>query len=88
MATTPDILDRIIQPQQGGFSEEHARYVLSLDFTGDEHARYADLATRAQEGLLTPDEKTEIDHFLIVNAMLAVLQSKARVSLKKHHSAA
>ena len=87
MASTPDILDRIIRPQQGGFSEEHARYVLSLDFTSDEQARYADLAAKAQEGSSALAEKAELDHLLMVNAMLAVLQSKARVSLKKHNSA-
>ncbi|MGA2440602.1 MAG: hypothetical protein ABSH08_06570 [Tepidisphaeraceae bacterium] len=88
MVRQPDILERIIEPQHGGFSEEHARYVLSLDFTSDEHARYAELASKAQEGSLSEDEQSEIDEFLAVNALLTVLQSKARVSLKKHNSAA
>jgi hypothetical protein len=88
MARESDIFDRIIGPQRGGFSEEHARYVLSLDFTPGEHARYADLAVKAQDGSLAADEQNEIDDFLAVNAMLAVLQSKARVSLQKHNSAA
>jgi len=38
--------------------------------------------------IATPDEQIEIDEFLTVNALLTVLQSKARVSLKKHNSAA
>jgi hypothetical protein len=83
-----DILDRIIEPQAGGFSEEHARYVLSLDFSADEHAYYDELAAKAQEGSLSADEQADLDEFLAVNAMLTVLQSKARVSLKKHSSAA
>jgi len=88
MATQAGILDRIIEPHRGGFSEEHARYVLSLDFTPEEHARYAGLSAKAQEGTLTAQEQAEIDEFLPVNALLAILQSKARVSLKKHTSAA
>ena len=88
MAVHLDILDRIIEPQRGGFSEEHARYVLSLDFTAEEHDRYAELAAKAQEGNLNPDEQADLDDFLAVNAMLAVLQSKARISLRKHSSAA
>jgi hypothetical protein len=88
MATQTGILDRIIEPHRGGFSEEHARYVLSLDFTPQEHARYAELAAKAQDGALDPEEQAEIDEFLSVNALLTVLQSKARVSLKKHTSAA
>ncbi len=82
MPTNPDIFERIIEPHQGGFSEEHARYVLSLDFTPEEHARYAELASKAQKGSLTADELALIEDFLSVNAVLAVLQSKARVSLK------
>lgn len=84
MPTSPDIFERIIEPHQGGFSEEHARYVLSLDFTPEEHARYAELALKAQDGSLTTDERALIDDFLSVNAVLTVLQSKARVSLKQH----
>jgi hypothetical protein len=88
MATQTGILDRIIEPHGGGFSEEHARYVLSLDFTPEEHARYAELAAKAQNSALNLEEQAEIDEFLSVNALLMVLQSKARISLKKHNSAA
>jgi hypothetical protein len=58
MSAPSNILDRIIEPHRGGFSEEHARYVLSLGFTPEEHARYADLAAKAQEGFLihNPDD--------------------------------
>jgi hypothetical protein len=80
-----NILDRIIEPQTGGFAEEHARYVLSLNFSADEYAYYDDLAAKAQEGSLSADEQADLDEFLAVNAMLAVLQSKARVSLKKNN---
>ncbi|HEX4794763.1 MAG TPA: hypothetical protein VH370_13265 [Humisphaera sp.] len=75
------ILDQIIQPARGGFSAEHARYVLSLEFTAEEHARYAGLSAKAQEGSLTSDEERDLDEFLSVNTFLMILQSKARVSL-------
>jgi len=77
-----------MDPQQGGFSEELAQYLLSIDFTPDEHTRYDELAAKSQEGTLTKDEEHEIDDFLTLNAFLSVLQSKARSSLKKHNSAA
>jgi len=41
------ILELLIEPQRGDFSPDHARYVLSLDFSGTQHARYAELAERA-----------------------------------------
>ncbi len=88
MAVHAKILDRIIEPQHGGFSEEHARSVLSLDFSADEHARYAELAAKAQDGSLDAEEQADLDEFLSVNAMLTVLHSKARISLRKHNSAA
>ena len=88
MFTRSGILERIIKPQQGGFSEEHAHYVLSLDFTAEEQARYLDLSSKSQNGPLDPDEQAELDDFLAVNAILMILQSKARTSLRKHTSAA
>jgi hypothetical protein len=88
MVTRSAILDRILEPQQGGFSTEHAQYVLSLDFTPDEHARYAELAGKASSGTLTQQEQVELDEFLSVNTFLMLLQSKARVSLKQHSPAA
>jgi hypothetical protein len=82
------LLERLIEPQRGSFSQEHARYVLSLDFSPVEHARYEQLSNKAQDGSLTADQQLELDEFLSVNALLMILQSKARVSLKKHTSAA
>ena len=82
------IFDRIIKPPRGGFSPEHARYILSLDFSPQEHKRYARLAGKAQSGRLTAQEQAALDEFLSVSAMLSILQSKARVSLSKRHLAA
>ncbi len=48
MVAQSGILERIIEPQRGGFSPEHARYVLSLDFSPEEHAVYAALSEKAQ----------------------------------------
>jgi hypothetical protein len=67
---------------------DHARYILSLDFSPEEHARYAELSAKAQSGTLTEQEQGELDEFLTANALLMILQSKARVSLKQHTPAA
>jgi hypothetical protein len=88
MTTGTSILERIIEPQRGGFSNEHARYVLSLDFSAEEQARYADLARKVQDGHLTEQEEAELNEFVAANAILTILQSKARISLKKHNPAA
>ena len=88
MTTGASILGCIIEPQSGGFSNEHSRYILSLDFSSEQQARYAELAHKAQDGALTEEEETELDEFVTANALLTILQSKARISLRKHNPAA
>ena len=82
------ILERIIKPRSGSFSSEHARYILSLDFSPQQQARYEKLSKKAQSGSLTPKEQTMLDGFLEANTLLTILQSKARISLRRRNSAA
>jgi hypothetical protein len=88
MTAGASIFERIIEPRGGGFSSAHARYVLSLDFSDDEQARHAELARKAQDGVLTAEEGAELDEFVTANAILTILQSKARISLRRHTPAA
>ena len=74
------ILSRVIQPDEGNMAPEMARYVLSLDFSPPDHERIATLSARAQEGALSAEEADELDGYLRVNDLLAILQSKARQS--------
>ena len=82
------VLERVIEPARGGFSAEHAQYVLSLDFSAEEHARYKQLSAKAQDGTLSADEQRDLDELLTADALLTILQSKARISLAPHNSAA
>jgi hypothetical protein len=77
------ILRRVIQPDEGGMAPETARYVLGLDFSPPDHERIAALSARAQEGSLSAEEADELDGYLRVNDLLAILQSKARQSLRR-----
>jgi hypothetical protein len=78
----------MIQPESGGLSPEHARYVLSLGFSEAERERYLDLAEKAQDGTLSTEEAAELDGFVTVNGLLMLMQSKARRSLAHPSSAA
>ena len=40
------------------------------------------------EGSLDPDERRELDGYLLVGHLLAIAHSKARQSLQRHHPAA
>ena len=82
------ILQRAIGPERGTLAPDLARYVLTLSFAPADQARYAELAGKAQHGTLTPQEQSELDDYLHVNDFLMIVQSKARMSLKNHPSAA
>jgi hypothetical protein len=88
MSTRANILEHVIKPKNGDLSAELARYILSLDFPETDQARFQLLSARAQEGMLTDDERAELDEFLNVNDFLTIVQSKARASLAKHSSSA
>ena len=88
MTTQTDLLERLINSTRRRFSAEHAKYVLSLDFPKSDHLRYQKLSAKAQAGTMTPKEGVELDEYLAANALLTVLQSKARLALRKHTSAA
>ena len=62
-------------------SEDAARSILRLDFTSADRERMNDLAAKAREGSLTSAENEELEHYLRLGDLLAILQSKARRSL-------
>lgn len=85
MAIAPDsteIFRRVIEPERGTFPKELAQFVINLDFHGTDHARYETLSTKAQDGALTPSEADELDGYLQVDSMLAILRLKAERSLR------
>lgn len=88
MAGRSSILEHVIDPKRGDLSAELARYILTLDFPKADHVRYAELAERAQQGALNDSERSELADFLNVNDFLAIVQAKARASLKNHNSSA
>lgn len=60
-----------------------ARHVLKLQFSAEDQARMHELAAKNQKGELSPEELEELDNFVRVGDLLAILQSKARRSLPK-----
>jgi hypothetical protein len=88
MANTAAIFERMIVPHAGDLLPEHARYVLALDFTTAEHARYESLAAKASNGSLNSEEREELDAFLDASTVLMLMQSKARQSLRQSGTAA
>jgi hypothetical protein len=88
MAAFDDIIGGLVDPGNGDFSAEHARYVLQLRFSDEQAARYSSLAKKNLEGALTPTEREELEAFVTANSLLMILKSKARRSLVERPSAA
>jgi hypothetical protein len=88
MVVRASILERIMEPGRGGFSQEFAREVLKFGFPPADHARYRELSEKAQTESLTEEEGAELDDYLNVNDFLTILKAKAEASLRKKGSAA
>jgi hypothetical protein len=86
--TATAIWGRIVKPNEATLTPEVARGILKLEFDPGDHERVRALSAKAQEGSLTPQERAELEAYIRVNSELMILQSKARVSLKraKHSS--
>ena len=81
--TQISILRRVLAPENGDLCPEAARFFLDLDLPQADHDRMAELASKAGTADLTPDEREELAEYARVGDLLALLQSKARKSLKK-----
>lgn len=81
-AVSTEIFSRVVQPERGSFSPELARFVLNLDFRGEDHTRYEELSGKARDGTLTTQEGNELDEYLRVDSLLAILRLKAERSLQ------
>ena len=76
------IFARIWDAAGGGLTPELARHVLRLGFSEQDKARMHELAVKNQEGRIS-EELQELDNYIKVGDLLAIMQSKARVRLKK-----
>jgi len=83
MINEAEILSRVIAPEEPTLPPDTAKILLSFDFPEEDRARMEQLAEKAREGTLTPEEQAEIDCYERVGHFLSLLRSKARLSLKQ-----
>src|SRR5687767_11085118 len=74
---------RLMQAQKNELSSEAAEFLLTIDFGKTDRRRMQELAERSEAGTLTAEEQTEFDGYLHIGNLLAVMQSKARLTLKR-----
>ena len=83
--TEAAILARLIQVGDQELSRGAAEYLLSIRFGEHDVARMNELSELARQGKLTGPEQAELDSYIHVSNLLAIMQSKGRRALK--HSA-
>lgn len=77
------ILDRVLGPDDGAFTADAARSLLSLKFKAEDERRMNRLAAKARKGTLTDRERFQAEQFNLVSHLLALLQAKARQALRQ-----
>jgi hypothetical protein len=75
------ILNRVVDPQQGGWPAEAAKAVLTLSLPAEDRERMNELAEKSSAGTLNPDEELQIEGYIHVCRLLDLLKARARVSL-------
>jgi hypothetical protein len=81
-----DILSRVIAPDNQALSPEAARTILEWKFPPIDVETMTRLSQKANAGTLTAAEQEALDSYERVGHLIAMAQSKARLSLKQTDS--
>lgn len=81
--TEAAILARAIEVEKGDLSRSAAEFLLSVRFGEHDVSRMNELSELARQGKLTPQQQAELDSYIHVSNLLAVMQSKGRSALKR-----
>ena len=77
------VLERLLEPVTDSLNEEAARKLVGLRADVELQARVDLLAQKSNEGELTPAERSEYERYVLVGDLLAILQAKARMLLRR-----
>ena len=77
------IFARVFVDGKQALTSELARHILAIGFSQEDEARMHELSVKNQEGRISRHELKELDSYILVTDLLAILQSKARKLLKR-----
>jgi len=80
--TDAEILAAVIAPERPDFDPAVARSILTLKFSDEQTRRMRELVDRNNKGTISEAEREEMESYRRVGNLLALLQSKARISLR------
>jgi hypothetical protein len=81
------IFARLWETKNGRLPRTLARHIVKLRFPDRDQARMHELAMKNQAGLITPAELGELDNYIQAGDLLALLQSRARKTLRSAKTA-
>jgi hypothetical protein len=76
------IMAEVVEAQEGDFELDVARAIVRLHFSDAQNEQIRELADKNNRGELTDEERDKLESYRRVGNFLALLQSKARLSLK------
>lgn len=76
------IMAEVVEAQEGDFELDVARAIVRLHFSDAQNEQMRELADKNNRGELTEEERDKLESYRRVGNFLALLQSKARLSLK------
>ena len=77
-----EILSRVFGPENPSFTPEVAHSILELRFSDADVDRMNELLDTARHGALSQEEESQLHGYLFVSAMVDLMHSKARLTLK------
>jgi hypothetical protein len=80
--TELDVWKGVIAPQDGSMPPEQAHAILQWRFDDAAQRRMGKLADKNNAGELSPAERQELEAYVHVGQVIAILQAKARLSLE------
>ena len=80
--TEAAILARVIESGPSTITPDVAQYLLSMRLPEADEERVNELSAKARAGSLSESEAQELDSYLHIGRLLAVVQSRARRLLK------
>ena len=78
-----ELWTRLIRAHRDKLTPEAAESLLALRFDEHDQLRMRQLAERSEAGMLTDVETSELDSYLHVGNVLAIMQSSARQALRR-----
>jgi hypothetical protein len=81
-ASEAAIFGRVFAEGRQTLTPELARHILTLEFSDEDKARMHELAVKNQESRISPEDLRDLDSYIKVADLVAILQSKARKFLR------